>query len=363
MTGDMILEIEKRFSSGAVVRAALRLARKDALVTVLFGPSGSGKTTLLRCIAGLENPEKGFVRYGGETWYDADAGVTLPPQARKIGYLFQEYALFPHLNVEQNLEYGLTNLNRSLCRQRVKDMLDLFKLDGQKRHYPHQLSGGQMQRVALARAVAPEPRFLLLDEPLSALDEPTRGALRSELRALLLRVNIPTLLVTHDRTEAIALGDQLAVMAGGCIQQVDPVQEVFRRPANHTVAGSVGVETVVPGRILERANGLLTIEVANQVLAAVDNWELETREVHLCIRAEEVMLERQPRSKGSARNHLTGPITAIAHEGPVVRVTLNCGFPVTALVTRQSYADLELHEGEVMTAVIKATSLHLIPRS
>jgi molybdate transport system ATP-binding protein len=362
MSEDLFVNIVKRFHGGTTVAADLRLSNSQSLVTVLFGPSGAGKTTILRCVAGLEHPESGEIRYGQEVWYDAARSIAISPQQRRIGYLFQEHALFPHLSVRKNIEYGLGGLGRIEKQRRVDRLLDLFHLGGLEDQHPRKLSGGETQRVALARAVATEPRLLLLDEPLSALDAPTRGRLRGELRALLLRVNIPTVLVTHDRTEAIALGDILAVVVEGCVQQVGPVQEVFSRPANQKVAGSVGVETIVPGQIVGSADGLLKIEVRGRQLLAVDGWEFESREVHLCIRAEEVMLERDPSSKVSARNHLSGRIVAVAPEGPLIRVVLDCGFPLTALVTRQSRADLMLEPGEIVTAVIKAPSVHLIPR-
>ena len=155
-----------------------------------------------------------------------------------------------------------------------------------------------MQKVALARTLAPEPRLLLLDEPLSALDDPTRGRLRSELRRLLTQIGVATVLVTHDRSEAIALGDQLAVVAGGRIQQVGPVEEVFRYPANHSVAQSVGVETVLPGQVVGTGGGLLKVQAGQVHLTAVDPGDIEGTDVYLCIRAEEVILERGPCRQG-----------------------------------------------------------------
>ncbi len=363
MAADLKLSFEKRHPGGIVIRASAHLEPAKGLVTVLFGPSGAGKTTILRCVAGLERPEAGTILYGQETWADADAKVFLTPQERKIGYLFQEHSLFPHLSVRQNLEFGLSYMDRHSRRERVEATLELFQMTALQGRYPRHLSGGQKQKVALARAVAARPRLLLLDEPLSALDDTTRGQLQGDLRALLLRVGIPTILVTHDRTESIALGDQVAVVANGCIQQVGPVEEVFNRPANHSVARSVGVETVLPGRILDRCNGLLTVESGSQQLIAVDSGELTRPEVYLCVRAEDVTLEMGSVSRGSARNHLSGKIVSLIPEGPVVRVLLDCGFLLTSLVTRQSREDLGLAPGAEITAVVKATAVHLLPRA
>jgi molybdate transport system ATP-binding protein len=363
MADQLILQIRKSFPSGVTVEADLELPQIPPSVTVLFGPSGSGKTTLLRCLAGLEQPDQGTIRYGKEVWHDSDRGVTLPPRQRRIGYLFQEYALFPHLTVKQNLEYGLVQRSREQRAQRVVDLVGLFQLEGLEGRYPRQLSGGQSQRVALARVLAPEPRLLLLDEPLSALDDPTRGQLRSELRRLLAEVRIPAIVVTHDRVEAIALGDHMAVLAGGRVQQIGPVQEVFSRPANDVVARSVGVETVLPGNIVAAQDGLLTVEVGRISVTAVDPGDLRDSAVHVCVRAEDVTLEKNAEGQDSARNHLTGRITTIVPEGALVRVMMDCGIPIVALVTRRSREELHLNEGDLITAAIKATAVHLVSRT
>jgi len=363
MADELTVQIEKHFASGTVIAANLRLAMGAAAVTVLFGPSGAGKTTVLRCLAGLERPERGVIGIGNEVWYDAIRGICLSPQKRRIGYLFQEYALFPHLTVKGNLEYGLSRQGKGQRQRRVAALSELFRLEGLENRYPRQLSGGQLQRVALARAVAPEPRLLLLDEPLSALDDPTRGRLRSELRGLLLKTGVPTLLVTHDRMEAIALGDQIAVIVEGSIQQIGFVQEVFSYPASHAVARSVGVENVLPGTVVGTGDGLLTVRAQQARLVAVDPGDVDGPEVYLCIRAEEVILEMDAAGRDSARNHLTGRLTSITPEGPVVRVRLDCGIPLVALITRQAREQLILKEGDRVKAVIKATSVHLVPRT
>ncbi|MEI8197543.1 MAG: ABC transporter ATP-binding protein, partial [Phycisphaerae bacterium] len=220
-------------------------------ITVLFGPSGCGKTTILRCLAGLERPDMGFIRYGSEYWFDAPRGLHLPPQRRGIGFLFQDYALFPHLNVAGNISYAIARIARiprPQRRERLAEMLDLLDLGGLEQRYPDQLSGGQQQRVALARALITRPKLLLLDEPLSALDGPTRETLRRHLRKLLTALHIPAIIVTHDPTEAMALADHVAVLHRGQVLQAGPVEEVFSRPTDLTVAQIVGIETVLAGR-------------------------------------------------------------------------------------------------------------------
>jgi molybdate transport system ATP-binding protein len=364
MAGQIDIDIHKRFASGAVVEASLHLALESGSVVVLFGPSGSGKTTILRSIAGLERPERGSIQFGAETWFDAGRGIFLSPQQRRIGYLFQEFALFPHLTVRQNIEYGLSARPPAARGDRAGQMMALVEIADLANRHPCQLSGGQAQRVALARALAPEPRLLLLDEPLAALDAPARSRLRSELRGLLIKAGTPTLLVTHDRTEAIALGDQMVVVAGGKIEQVGPVQEVFSRPANLDVARSVGVETIVSGRVTGLNDGLATVQVGQKVFTAIPPDDLAgSDEVFVCFRAEDVTLQTGGQLKESARNHVAGRIVAIDSEVAVERITLDCGFPMVALVTRHAREEMGLAVGAMVTAAVKATAVHLIPRN
>lgn len=362
MADELSLDIEKRFASGAVVSAALRSSTRGGTTLVLFGPSGAGKTTVVRCIAGLERPDSGHVRFGGETWFDAAGQRFVEPQARGVGYVGQDSALFPHLTVRENVGYGLSANPAARRTARVDEMLALLDLGDLERRYPRELSGGEAQRVALARAVAPAPRLLLLDEPLGALDVPTRQHLRGRLRSLIERTGVFAVLVTHDRTEAIALGDEMAVLADGRIRQVGPALEVFRRPADLVVARTVGVESVVPAEIARVHDGLVDLRVGSATLLAVDaDLEPGRTSVFACVRAEDVtLLQREAASSGSARNHLPGRVTNIEREGPVERVTVDCGFPLVALITAQAREEMSLAVGAPVTAVIKATSIHLV---
>ncbi|HKQ69962.1 MAG TPA: ABC transporter ATP-binding protein [Polyangiaceae bacterium] len=217
-------------------------------VTVLFGASGSGKTTILRCIAGLDDPEFGTIRFGEEIWFER-GNRSLSPQRRCIGYVAQDYALFPHLTVAENVGFGLRDIGRRERAASVKGMLDALELGAHAEKRPRALSGGEMQRVSLARAVVRKPRLLLLDEPLSALDAPTRERVRAELGRYLARFAIPTLIVTHDRMEALALGERMVVLVGGEVRQSGEVAEVFRRPCDAEVAHLLGVESVVGGEV------------------------------------------------------------------------------------------------------------------
>lgn len=357
----LVICFRKTLPTGLTVSADLKISVEEPSVMVLFGPSGAGKTTMLRIIAGLERPDTGRILYNDEVWVDRERGVFVPPQQRRIGYLFQEYALFPHLTVEENIAYGLGNCSLSERRRRVAEMLELVGIVALKDRRPGQLSGGERQRVALARALAPHPRLLLLDEPLAALDAPMRHVLRGELRRLLRSARIPTILVTHDRAEALALGDQMAVLIAGQIRQVGPVPEVFSRPADVRVAEAVEMENVLPARVVAREGELVRLRMNGQELFAVGGSPSD--EVLVCVRAEDVLVFKEEHmSSVSARNRLRGRVVALSFEGPLVRVTIECGFLLRAVITRQACEELALREGEPVTAVIKATAIHLIAR-
>ena len=220
--------------------------------------------------------------------------------------------------------------------------------------------------MALARALAPRPRLLLLDEPLSALDAPTREALRGELRHLLEHGGVPAIVVTHDRTEALALGDRLAVLVDGTVRQLGAVHEVFSSPADVEVARVVGTENVFPARLLRREDGLVVVRAAGRgggavELVALDPGGMED-EAYACVRAEEVVLEEPDHQPSSARNRLGGVISARRDEGPLVRLTVDCGVDLVALVTRASAEQLGLVAGRRVSASVKAQVVRVVPR-
>ena len=340
----------------------MELPADGASVMVLFGPSGAGKTTILRCLAGLERPDRGTIRFGDEIWFDSVRRIDLPPQRRRAGLLFQDYALFPHLTVAANVAYGLGRLSATERRTRTQETLALLKLDGFADQRPAQLSGGERQRVALGRALAPRPSVLLLDEPLSASDAPTRETLRADLRRLLAKLAQTTVVVTHDRIEALSLGDRMAVICEGRLRQVGAIEDVFGRPADLDVARAVGVETVINARVVgHHGEGLVTVQVGDALLSAVDPGNIDGS-VFACIRAEEVVLERGPLGQVSARNRLEATVSSVTPEGPLVRVVLDCGFGLAAVVTRQACLDLKIKAGEKLTALVKSPSVHLIGR-
>jgi molybdate transport system ATP-binding protein len=349
MAGELICRCRKRFAAGFAIDVDCRIPLDEAPVTVLFGPSGAGKTTLLRLIAGLERPDSGSISFRGQDWTAAS------PQQRRAGFLFQDYALFPHLTAQANVAFGARHPADAERLLRAFDLQDL------RARFPRELSGGQQQRVALARALAAEPALLLLDEPLSALDAQLRTRTRHDLRRMLLESKVPSIVVTHDRAEAIALGDWIAVMIDGAIRQLGPVRDVFRRPADPQVAESLGVENILSAEIAERGSGVVTVAVADARLQCVDAGEIGP--VLACIRAEDISITRDLHQASSARNRIVGQVRTIEIEGALARIELDCGFPLVSVVTAQSAAELELKPGEEICAIVKATSVHLLSES
>jgi molybdate transport system ATP-binding protein len=358
----LTFDFERRFHRGPTVRARAAIPLGGGLVTVLFGPSGSGKTTVLRALAGLERPDAGVIRFDEEQWLDAAKGVLVPPQLRRVGLLFQEYALFPHLTVAANVAYGLHRLPRPERDERARAVAARLGITELFARRPGELSGGQRQRVALARALAPEPRLLLLDEPLSALDAPSRAELRGELRRSLEASGVPAIVVTHDRTEALSLGDRMLVMIDGAVRQMGPVHEVFSAPGDVEVARVVGTENVFPVHLARRADGLAFVRAGEVELVGVDPGGLE-RDAYACVRAEEIVLEDLPGALTSAQNLLVGTVEGRADEGPLVRVRLDCGIPLVALVTRVGAERLRLAPGRRIAALVKAPAVRLVPRT
>ncbi|MES9832797.1 MAG: ABC transporter ATP-binding protein [Candidatus Thiodiazotropha sp. LLP2] len=224
-------------------------ALQRGVIGCLLGPSGCGKTSLLRAIAGFEPLAKGEIQLDGRCV--SSPGETLAPEKRRVGMVFQDFALYPHLNIEENIAFGLRGQNHTQRRQRVRSLLDLVGLSGSERKYPHQLSGGQQQRVALIRAMAPQPDILLLDEPFSGLDVELREQLAREVRDILKREEVTAILVTHDQLEAFALADAIGVLGEGRLRQWDSGYSLYHTPKDRFVADFIGQGAMVPGRVTQ----------------------------------------------------------------------------------------------------------------
>ncbi len=239
-------------------------------VCVLFGPSGSGKTVTLQCLAGLVRPDAGRIVLDGRVLFDGAAGVDVAPQSRRVGYVFQGYALFPHLSVRANVAFGLRDRAPMERARRTAEVMERLGLGGLEERYPGELSGGQKQRVALGRALATEPTFVLLDEPLSALDLPLRRALRDELGGILKDWGVPAVLVTHDLVEAYQLGDRVIVYDAGRVQQASSRGELLRKPASESVARILGFRNILRGEVVEATASRVRLAWRGQVLDAAD---------------------------------------------------------------------------------------------
>ena len=281
-------------------------AAGDELV-VLFGPSGSGKSLTLQAIAGIVTPDRGRITLNGTTLFDSTGGVILPPQRRRVGYVPQSYALFPHLSVEENVSYGVPR-DELDGRRLVAEMLALMGLQGVSRRRPRELSGGQQQRVALARALASRPRVLLLDEPFSSLDRALRDDLRREFRELHRRWEVSTLLVTHDLSDAFYLGERIVVLDGGRVLQQGDREDVFYRPATRRVAEFVGTRNILRARVQSVDEETLTLGWRGCILEANPLPLSPGAEVDVCIRPTQVMIVRpdRPSHLGPPQNLLCG---------------------------------------------------------
>ena len=251
-------DVSVRYANTSAQRAAVdavTLALQPGQIGVLIGPSGCGKTSLLRAVAGLERPTGGRIAINASALSDASKRLHLPPEARRIGMVFQDYALFPHLDVAHNVGFGIRHLPHRQRRARVREVLELVGLANAAHSAPHQLSGGQQQRIALARALAPQPRLLLLDEPFSSLDIDLRERLAQEVRAILKHTGTTALFVTHDQLEAFAIGDSIGVMNQGALEQWDDAYTLYHRPATRFVADFIGHGVFTPAQIIAPADG------------------------------------------------------------------------------------------------------------
>ena len=329
--------------------------------TVLFGPSASGKTSLLDLLAGLRRAESAFIQIDNEVLTDTSKGILVPARRRGFGYVPQDLALFPHLSVRQNLLYG--HRPNGEGRFRFDHIIELLEIGSLLDRGVMQLSGGEKQRAALARALLTSPRWLLLDEPLANLDLPLKRKVLPYLARIREEFRVPILYVTHDRFETLSLADEMVVLVNGRIAQSGSVHEVFNRPANLEVAGIVTIETIQPGKIVNAANDIVTVAVGPTQLSAVEpHLPPGTTNVHVCIRADDVILLKGADAPSSPRNHLAATVQALTREGSLMRVQLDCGFPLTALLTKQACEELALRTGMPVMALVKAPNVHLIPR-
>jgi molybdate transport system ATP-binding protein len=349
-------------------------------VAALFGPSGAGKTLTLQCLAGLLEPDAGRIVVDGRVLFDAEARVDLPPQRRQIGYVFQGYALFPHLSVAGNIGFGLRDRARAEGRRRTADVIARMGLEGLEARRPHELSGGQRQRVALGRALAPDPALLLLDEPLSALDATLRQSLRDDLRRILAEWGTTAVLVTHDFTEAYRLGDRIVVYEAGRVIQTAPRAELLWQPASERVAGIVGIRNVLHGTVLKATPDRIQFSWRGQLLEAVNSpsrsyLPAPNSPLAFFIRPEYVRLIRKDRGSPDPGHHMNlmqGRVVGEADFGTTWTLYVRLDAPgapaqgeydLEIEVPRLVYEILDLARDRQWQLSIHRGSIHVLPSS
>jgi molybdopterin-binding protein len=323
----------------------------DGEYFVTLGPTGAGKTVLLETIAGLYQPRK------GQVLLDGDDITALPPERRGIGIVYQDYMLFPHMDVARNIAFGLRQrgLDHKTVEKRVRALSHLLGIDHLLHRSPRTLSGGEQQRVSLARALVVEPRLLLLDEPLSALDPETREGLQRELARVHRELGTTTLHVTHDFEEAIALGERIAVLNNGRVVQVGSAEDIFRKPNSEFVARFVGVRNVFQGEIRAADGGYRVLRIADADIAVVTNL---SGNGHGSIRPEDILVSREP-LHSIALNCFQGRIADIANRGSIVYVTVHVPPDFICMITRRSLEEMALETGQEVYITFKASAVHV----
>ena len=331
-------------------------------VLSLFGPSGSGKSTTLRAIAGLLRPLEGCIVVGSRPVFDSARSVWLPPHLRRVGYMPQQYGLFPHLVVRRNVAFGLSGWGGAEAAQRVEELLTLLHIDELAERYPAQLSAGQQQRVALARALAPRPEMLLLDEPFSALDQELRRELRKELRAVTQRADIPVVVVTHDWADVLSLSDKVLVLDRGRIVSEGPPLEVMERPSAEVLSRLTEVENVLGGQVtaLDQAAGVMTCDLDGVVLEVPFVAMEAGSRVRVGVRAGDILLAIEPPRGLSARNVLQGRVLSLERRGFEMEAVVDSGRRFRVELTPRAVESLGIAPGRAVWLVIKSNSCFLI---
>jgi molybdate transport system ATP-binding protein len=337
--------------------------------TILFGSSGSGKTTLLDCVAGLATPDSGRVVIGERVLFDAQSHTNVAVAKRGVGYVLQDLALFPHLSIEQNTEYGLAHLPRPESQQRAEAMLQEFRIDHLRQRRPGEISGGERQRVALARALVTDPCVLLLDEPLAALDAPTKAKILEDLRRWNQAHRIPILYVTHSREEVIALGERVLVIEAGRIVAQGTPHEVLGAPLQETVAQLAGFENIFDATVwlVHEDRGTITCRLLGQqgksVLLETPLIRAEVgSRLRVGIRAGDILLATVEPVGLSARNVLIGRLLSLERRDLTIAARVDCGVEMEVYLTLAARDTLQLAEGREVWLVIKTYSCHLMQK-
>lgn len=330
---------------------------------ILFGRSGAGKSTILRCIAGIVEPTAGRITLGATVLFDRVAHRSVPMRSRGVGMIFQEDLLFPHLCVRDNVLFGVATKDAADRQRRMDELSAMFGLGLLLARRPDTLSGGERQRVGLARALAPRPRLLLCDEPISAVDAESRTALIGHLRQIRVRERIPVVYVTHNIAEAVAIGDRLFELDGGTIVSQGRPLDVFAASRRSSVDAAGAVQNVFAGSIdsHDETRGVTQVRLSGGSVLCISRASLPVgMPVVVGIRAEDILLARERVTNISAQNVLTGTVTEIVTHGGEVEVLVDCGVRFLASVVPAAVASLQISPGVPVWLVIKARSCHLL---
>jgi tungstate transport system ATP-binding protein len=324
---------------------------------VLLGPNGAGKSTLLQVAAGLKKPSS------GSTHFVQNPHLSDLDYRRKVSTVFQSPLLLTD-TVENNIASGMKfrRIPGPEVRRRVQLWMGLLHITHLAKRQANVLSGGEAQRVSLARAFCLETELILMDEPFSALDTPTRQGMLDDLRDIFSKTNQTCIYVTHDLEEALSIGDRVAVFFDGCLHQLGDTEKVFTHPATPKVAAFMGVETIIPGKVTSRSEGLVQIQANGSIIEAASNVEIGSN-VYICLRPEDITLNKvdQQINPSTARNRIPCRITRLSNQGPFIRVHMDAGFSLVALVTRPSAREMQLEVGKEVLSIFKASAIHIIP--
>jgi molybdate transport system ATP-binding protein len=358
---NLLVRIAKRVSPDFTLEAELSAPPG---ITILFGRSGAGKTTVLDCIAGLARPGAGRIAVGGRALFDSGARIDLPVWERSVGYLFQDLALFPHMTVEENVLYGLAGMAPRLKRDRMTAILDSFRIGALRSRKPSEISGGERQRVALARSLVTDPRVLLLDEPLSALDAITKSAIVADLRSWNVSHGIPIVYVTHSPQEAFALGEHVVILEDGKVMAQGTPQQVLKAPFQETVAQLAGFENIFSTKViaLSPEQGTMLCRLAgSEVTLEVPLTQVEPGEsINVAIRAGDIMVATARPQGLSARNTFVGRLVSLRREGVTAILGVDCGVGFEVHLTPAACEQLQLAAGRSVWLVIKTYSCHMV---
>lgn len=335
-------------------------------ITILFGPSGSGKTTTIKSIAGIIRPDSGHISINGHTLFDSERGIDQPIRSRKVGLVFQNLALFPHMTALGNVEFATNGLAKQERRRRAVELMERLRIAHTAGRRPHEISGGEAQRVALARALASQPQLLLLDEPLSAIDETTKQDIIADLKMINRELRLPIIYVTHNRDEAIMLGDYLIAYEHGHITAAGEPVEIFGGAITGSVARLTGVENIFEGVVVQRNPdaGTMTVcftdEGGDIELEVPLARESQSSRVRVAVRSGDILLATEEIRSTSARNILCGEIQAIEERSNRFIVRVRSGVVWAVSVTSQAVSELRLAPGQKIWLAIKTHSCHLL---